>query len=65
MKYVYAYSGFVTVEADSEEEAYKKVDDLVAVTAWQSDNCEEICVDNIELVDEYDYEEDEEEEEEC
>ena len=51
MKYTFSFSGEVTVIADSEQAAYQKVDELVAPTIWASDNCENITVDNIELID--------------
>lgn len=50
MKYTFAFSGEITVEADSEEEAYEIADDLVAPTAYAFDNCESITVDDISLL---------------
>lgn len=62
MKYTFVFSREVTVIAESEEEAFEKVENLVAPTIWASDNCENITVDNIEieLVDKEDEEESEE-----
>ncbi len=58
MKYTYAFSGEITVDADSEEEAFQKADDLVAPTWWASDHCEYITVDGLELIESEEDEED-------
>lgn len=50
MKYTYVFSGAITVDADSEEEAFEKASDLTAPTWWASDHCDHITVDNMELV---------------
>ena len=51
-KYTYEFSGQITIEADSQEEAYEKADDLLGVTAYQADNCEYISIFDLELVEE-------------
>lgn len=56
-KYTYEFSGQITIEADSQEEAYEKADDLLGATAYQADNCESIGIYDIELIDEEDDEE--------
>ena len=50
MKYTFAFSGEITVEANSEAEAFELADDLVAPTAYAFDNCESITVDDISLL---------------
>lgn len=60
MKYTFTFEGELTVEAESEEEAYELADDLLGVSAWTADNCDEISIDEINLVDVF--EDDEEEE---
>ena len=51
-QYTFIFGGEITVEAESEEEAYEIADELVASTAYAADNCISISVDNIECVDE-------------
>ena len=43
-KYTYVYSGDITVEAEDEEEALDKVEDLMAPTAWQAEHCVDISL---------------------
>lgn len=52
MKYTYSFNGIITVEAESEEEAYEKADDLLGLTAYQYDNCEDIEIGELTLIDE-------------
>lgn len=47
--YTFTFSGNVTVKADTEEEARELADELVAPTAYASDNCEDISVYELEL----------------
>ena len=56
-KYTFAFSGELVIIADSEEEAYRRADDLLATTQWQADNCESHTVDEIDLIDTEDIEE--------
>lgn len=51
-QYTFIYGGEIVVEAESEEEAYEIVDDLVAPTAYAADNCVSITIDNIECIEE-------------
>ena len=48
-KYTFSYSGNITVIAETEEEARELADELVAPTAYASDNCEDISVYELEL----------------
>ena len=56
-QYTFTFGGEIVVEAESEEEAYEIVDDLVAPTAYAGDNCINITVDNIECIDQTEDEE--------
>lgn len=51
MKYTFTFEGEITVTADSEEEAFELADNIVAPSMWAHDNCNNISVDNIELID--------------
>lgn len=55
--YSYAFSGQVSVKAETEEEAYQKVDELLGATGFQIINSEDFGVDEIELLDEEECEE--------
>ena len=48
-KYTYIYSGDITVEAEDEESALDKVEDLVSPTAWQAEHCVDISLRAVEL----------------
>ena len=50
-KWAYTFSGEVLVEADSQEEAFAKVREILRFTAWQHDNSEDISLGEIELMD--------------
>ncbi len=52
MRYTFAFSGEITVIADSKQEAFEMADELVSPTVYADDHCEHITVDNIELIDE-------------
>ena len=52
MKYTYSFNGTITVEAENEEEAYEKADDLLGLTTYQYDNCEDIEIGELTLIDE-------------
>jgi len=59
-KWTYQFGGEITVEADSQEEASAKADEIIGITAYQYDNAEDISINEIELSDtddeEYDWE---------
>lgn len=51
MMYEYSFSGTITVEADSEEEAFDLAEELIAVTAYQAEHCEDISIGDLCLED--------------
>lgn len=50
--YTFSFSGEITVEAETEEEAEARdlVDELVAPTPYAYDNCENISIYELELI---------------
>lgn len=54
MKYEYKFGGTITVEANSEEEAYALADELIALSSWCADNSEDCGIYELELINEYD-----------
>lgn len=49
-KYTFSFSGSIIVEAETEEEARELADELVAPVPYVYDNCEDISVYELELV---------------
>ena len=48
-KYTFFFGGYITVEAEDEEAALDRAEDLVSPTAWQESQCTEISINDIRL----------------
>ena len=51
MKYTFSFEGQICVIANTEEEAYELVDELIAPTPYASDHSEDIGIYSIDLID--------------
>lgn len=51
MKYTYRFEGIITVKADNEQDAYEIADEISGITAYQWDNCEDISIGELTLID--------------
>ncbi len=54
--YNFAFEGTIEIEAENEDEAREKVDNLLGFDWWTYHNCKDVGIYNIELIEEYEEE---------
>lgn len=59
MKYTFSFEGQICVIANTEEEAYRLADELIAPTLYTIDNSEDVGIYSIDLIDTNDEESEE------